>query len=185
MTEAFSKIFAILTLVCFAAVVAVGVVAAMYRWRPTALAVSLFDGIRSVALWIGWLVAAVAMAGSLFYSTYSDFEPCELCWFQRICIYPFAVILLIAAIRRDTSLWRYGLPINAVGLAISVYHTQLQAFPEQQNFCNTITPCTTRYVWEFGFVSLPLMALAAQLVIATMFLVARVPVDDIPAETPS
>ncbi len=54
-----------------------------------------------------------------------------------------------------------------------IYHSQLQAFPDQGSFCSTITPCTTRYVWEFGFVSLPLMALTAFVFIIAMTLVAR------------
>ena len=47
---------------------------------------------------------------------------------------------------------------------------QLQAFPDQATFCTTETPCTTRYVWEFHFVSLPFMALAAFVFIITMTL---------------
>jgi disulfide bond formation protein DsbB len=175
MTKALSTFFALLTLVSLASVLVVAVLVVLDRWRPTSMVVSLLDGIRSLALWIGWLVAAVAMAGSLYYSIGANFQPCELCWYQRICIYPFAVILLVAAARKDTSVWRYGLAINAVGIVVSLYHTQLQAFPSQQTFCSPIIPCNIRYVWELGFISLPLMALAAQLVIATMLLLARRP----------
>lgn len=173
MTDALSVFFAILTMCCLAAVAGIAVVAGLYTWRPTSAVVSAFDGIRSMSLWMGWLVAAVATAGSLYYSIGADYVPCELCWYQRICIYPFAVILLVAAWRNDTATWRHGLPITAIGIVISAYHTQLQAFPEQQTFCSAITPCNARYVWEWGFVSLPLMALAAQLFIAAVLLIAR------------
>jgi len=57
--------------------------------------------------------------------------------------------------------WRYVVIPAGVGLAISIYHTQLQAFPDQASFCPIDVPCTIRYVWEFGFVSLPFMAAAA------------------------
>src|SRR6478736_9006734 len=73
------------------------------------------------------------------------------------------VLLLVAAVCRDTRVWRYALPIAAVGVLIAGYHTQLQAFPEQQTFCSLNNPCTIRYVWEFGFISLPLMDLIALL----------------------
>jgi hypothetical protein len=66
-----------------------------------------------------------------------------------------------------------------VGATIALYHTQLQAFPSQRSFCSTINPCTTRYVWEFGFVSLPFEALACFCFVTAMVLVARfVAVDD-------
>ena len=57
------------------------------------------------------------------------------------------------------------------GIVIAAYHTQLQAFPEQKTFCDTMNPCTNRYVWEFGFVSLPLMNLVALLFILVMLIV--------------
>jgi hypothetical protein len=60
-----------------------------------------------------------------------------------------------------------------IGAAIATYHTQLQAFPDQRTFCGSTNPCTTRYVWEFGFVFLPFMALAAFGFILTMTLIAR------------
>ena len=47
----------------------------------------LFDGlveqVRESALWLAWLVAAVATAGSLYFSEIADYVPCRLCWFQR------------------------------------------------------------------------------------------------------
>jgi disulfide bond formation protein DsbB len=173
MTQRLSTFFAVLSLGCWLAVVAVAVLVVVSRVRPVGGAVALLAGIRASALWLAWLVAAVATAGSLYYSLGAHFQPCELCWYQRICIYPFTVVLFIAAVRRDTSVWRYVLPITGVGAVVAGYHSQLQAFPEQSTFCSAVNPCTTRYVWEFGFVSLPLMALAALVFIATMMLVVR------------
>ena len=40
------------------------------------------------------------MAGSLYFSEVANYVPCRLCWFQRIAMYPLAVILLIAASAR-------------------------------------------------------------------------------------
>src|SRR4029078_10709983 len=101
------------------------------------------------------------------------FTPCELCWYQRICVYPLSVLLLIAAARRDFGIWKYGLPLAAVGIVIAVSHSQLQAFPSQRTFCEVNNPCTIRYVWQFGFVSLPLMDLAALTFIAALLVLAR------------
>jgi disulfide bond formation protein DsbB len=172
-TATLSTFFAVLCLVCWVAVVAIVVLAVVARLRPDSWAAVTLEDVADVALWLGWLVAAVTTAGSLYYSLVAHFEPCELCWYQRICAYPLSAILLVAAIRRDRRVWVYVLPLTIVGAIIATYHTQLQAFPSQQSFCSTVTPCTTRYVWEFGFVSLPFEALACFCFVTAMVLVAR------------
>ena len=130
--------------------------------------------VEGYELWLVFLVSAIATGGSLFFSEIAGFIPCELCWYQRICMYPLAVILLIAAVRRERRIWMYVLPQAVVGAGFALYHTQLQAFPSQgSSFCTTLEPCTVRYVWQFGFVSLPFMALSAFSFIITMLLVAR------------
>jgi disulfide bond formation protein DsbB len=173
-TSQLSVFFATLSLACWAATVVV-VVLAVIRWRTRGASTALttvFDGIARESLWLAWIVAAVATCGSLYYSLVAHFPPCDLCWYQRICMYPMAAILLIAALRRDSGIWRYLMPQAVIGAVIAVYHTQLQAFPKQSSFCSTTNPCTARYVWEFGFVSLPFMDLAALGFIIAMLLVA-------------
>ena len=173
-TPTLSHFFAILSLLTWAGTIVTVVLAVIRHFAPESGPAQFFDDLGGMALWLGWLVAAVTMAGSLYYSIGPpQFVPCELCWYQRICLYPMAVIMLVAALRRDRRVWTYVVPILTVGAAIAVYHVQLQAYPKQQSFCPTLTPCTTRYVWEFGFVSLPFMSLAASCFILTMVLVSR------------
>jgi hypothetical protein len=84
------------------------------------------------------------------------------------------VALLIGALRKDREIWVYILAPALIGIGFSIYHTQLQAFPKQHGpFCKLTEPCTVRYVWEFGFVSIPFMALAAFAFIITMMLIVR------------
>lgn len=172
-TAEFSKFFALLSLLTWAgAVVAAGVVV-FDRFRPSSRSAALAEPLRDGALWLGWLVAAVTTAGSLYYSEVAHFTPCPLCWYQRIAIYPMAVILLVAAVRRDLPSRWFLLPQLFIGAAIAGYHTQLQAFPDHGSpFCSTTEPCTTRFVWEFGFVSLPFMALAAFVFLIIMVAIA-------------
>jgi disulfide bond formation protein DsbB len=73
-------------------------------------------------LWAGFLVAAIATAGSLFYSQVAGFIPCELCWFQRICMYPLSIILLLMAIWGDNRAARYVFALPVVGVGVSIYH---------------------------------------------------------------
>ena len=170
-TSTLSTFFAVLSLICAAGVVMT--IALAVAARPVhSPARVILDGLGDVALWLAWLVAAVTTAGSLYYSLVAHFTPCDLCWYQRICAYPLTVILLVAAVRRDARVWTYALPLTSIGGLIAAYHTQLQTFPTQRTFCSTLTPCTTRYVWEFGFVSLPFMALCAFCFVTAMLLVA-------------
>lgn len=113
-------------------------------------------------------VAVGATLGSLYFSEIENFVPCEFCWFQRIAMYPLALILVTAAIRRDHSVVVYAAPLAAIGGAISVYHYQLQLFPSQGSACSVGIPCTFQWVDVFGFVSIPLLALGCFLLILLM-----------------
>ena len=172
-TRAMSFFFAVLCLSCWAAtVVLLGLAAARHR-RPQSGAAALLEQITDNGRWLACMVVSVATAGSLYYSEVAHFTPCELCWYQRICMYPLSIILLVALVRRDRSPWAYVVPQALVGAVLAVYHTQLQAFPSQGTFCSSINPCTARYVWVFGFVSLPMMALSAFCFVLAMAFVAR------------
>jgi disulfide bond formation protein DsbB len=172
-----SFFFATLALLCWVAVVLIGVGVLVQRRssRSIALLESLSADIRRVALPLAWLIAAVTMLGSLYYSRIQHYIPCELCWYQRICIYPFAVILGIAAWRRDAGVRVYAVPVLATGAVVAAYHTWVQAYPpvDGTSFCTADAPCTLRYVWEFGFVSLPFMALSACCCMIVLLLIAR------------
>ena len=65
-----------------------------------------------------WLVAAIATAGSLFFSVVMDFVPCTLCWYQRIAMYPLAVILLIGFSQEDRKSITYALPFTIIGILL-------------------------------------------------------------------
>ena len=175
--ETASVFFAILALACWAATIGIAVIALLrrgQRGRPGRLE-PLRDDLGRVALPLAWIVAVVTMVGSLYYSKVQSYVPCELCWYQRICVYPFAVILGIAAWRRDAGIRVYAVPVFAIGVVIAAYHSWIQAYPPSNgtSFCTADVPCTTRYVWELGFVSLPFMALSAFVVMIALLLIAR------------
>lgn len=178
-----SRFFASLALLCFAAVAIVAVGAVIRRARPGD---DRLDRVRAdlgrVALGLSWLVATTATLGSLYLSEVANFVPCPLCWYQRICMYPLALILGIAAVRRDRDVRVYGLPLAMIGALIAAYHSWITAYPPTGGsaFCTVDAPCTERWVWEFGFVSIPLMALAGFLFVITMLLVAT-PAPPVPA----
>ena len=106
------------------------------------------------------LLAVGATLGSLYLSEIAHLEPCRWCWFQRIAMYPLALVLVVGWLRRDRGVHLYGLPMCLAGAAVSTWHYLLQHFPDLEGAttCSITSPCTVRYAWEFGFVSIPYMA---------------------------
>jgi disulfide bond formation protein DsbB len=120
------------------------------------------------AIWLAWIVALTATVGSLIYSEVIHFEPCRLCWFQRIAMYPMAVVLLVGAIRREYQVKYYALPLSVAGLAFSIYHYLMQVFPSLEGGSCGVVSCSARLVEIFGFISIPFMAGAGFMVITVL-----------------
>lgn len=161
-------LMAVVSLILLAAAVLVAVVAVLTRWGPFSLPAWL----GRAALPAAAAVAVAATGASLWLSEVANFIPCEYCWYQRITMYPLAVILVIAVVLRDSSIWRYGLPLALIGLLTSARHYWLQENPESSS-CVVGVPCSVRYVEEFGVVSIPWMAGVCFLLIGILLLVAR------------
>jgi disulfide bond formation protein DsbB len=160
--ELLNNFFAILSVV--ALVAAVGLT--IYRLARGPEAAALLGG---SAIWLAWAVALVCTVGSLIYSEVIHFVPCRLCWFQRIAMYPLAVILLVGAIRREAVVKFYAIPLALIGLAISIWHNVIQFFPSLEGgSCDPLNPCSARNVAVFGFMDLPFMAGAGFIVIAVL-----------------
>ena len=121
---------------------------------------------------LAWVVALVATLGSLYFSEVADFIPCRLCWFQRIAMYPLALLLGIAAFRRDVGIRIYAIPLAAIGAVISIYHLALEwGLVEVSLVCEVDNPCSTVLFRQFGFISLPFLALTAFLLIIAFLLI--------------
>ncbi|MFN0096726.1 MAG: disulfide bond formation protein B [Dehalococcoidia bacterium] len=105
-------------------------------------------------------VALTATVASLYYSEVVSFIPCEFCWYQRIMMYPLAVLLVVGVATRTRLQPRFLVALAGIGLCLSIYHYQLQLFPEQARTCgeNGTVSCTDRNVEEFVVVSIPFMA---------------------------
>jgi disulfide bond formation protein DsbB len=114
----------------------------------------------NVALTAAFGVTAVAAAGSLGFSEIYGFVPCELCWFQRVFMYPLAVILGVAWWRGDVAIRRYAIPLAVIGAGISTYHVLVQRVPAfESGSCDPGAPCTAIWVEALGVLTIPTMAL--------------------------
>ena len=107
-------------------------------------------------------VAGVSTLGSLYFSEVADYGPCRLCWFQRIAMYPIALVALVALLRRDGGARWYMVPMAVIGAAISSYHLLVEwdVIADSESCALFGPPCDVVWFKEFGFVSLALMALA-------------------------
>jgi disulfide bond formation protein DsbB len=124
--------------------------------------VAVRDAIWGYELWFAFLVSATATLGILFFSEIADFVPCELCWYQRICMYPLAITTLLMALADDHRAARYLLPLPVIGAGISVYHLLVEnEVVEQTQACLLSAPggCATKWIDEFGYVTIPTLAL--------------------------
>jgi disulfide bond formation protein DsbB len=125
------------------------------------------------------IVAILATAGSLWFSEGAHFPPCELCWYQRIAMYPLAVVLPIAAWRRDAGIRPYALAIAGIGLAVSAWHNYIETFPDRDpGGCDPTNPCTIRWVEGLGFWTIPRMAALCFVLIITLLVLDRPPAEE-------
>lgn len=132
---------------------------------------SLVSAVRPHALWWAFSVASASMLGSLYFSEVAHYVPCKLCWYQRIAMYSLAIVLLVAALRRDRSVVPYAVVLASVGAVVSTYHYLVEWFPTlETNVCSVDVPCTTVWFRSFGFVTLAFMALTGFIAVITVLI---------------
>ena len=129
-----------------------------------------------ILLFLAWLVALVAMAGSLFFSEIMKFLPCVLCWYQRIAMYPLVLLLFIALIKKDFVILPYALSLAAVGWVIAFYHNLLHwgVVSEDLSPCVQGVPCSTVYINWLGFITIPLLSLLGFSIILAIVSMAQI-----------
>ncbi len=129
------------------------------------------------------VVAWTATIGSLYLSEVADFPPCRLCWFQRTAMYPLAVVLGVAAVRRDQSARLYGAVLAGLGAPISIWHLFVERFPNLEgSSCDPLNPCSIIWVEHFSYVTIPAMALSGFALILALLSLSPIPSS---AATPS
>lgn len=132
------------------------------------------DWIEEGSLYIAVIAAWTAMLGSLYFSEVAGYVPCAFCWYQRILMYPLAVIIPIGLLLRDRFLPFYVLPLSVTGIGFATYHYLLQKTDLfiNVNTCQVGVPCSGIWVNWFGFITIPFLALTAFLVITFMSVIA-------------
>ncbi|MBS3055777.1 MAG: disulfide bond formation protein B [Candidatus Aenigmarchaeota archaeon] len=111
-----------------------------------------------------FVVALVAMTGSLTYSEIIGYEPCKLCWFQRILMYPQVALFGLALLKKDRSIRDYSILLSSLGVLIATYHYALQMGVAPVTSCSAVgssVSCSQIFTMQFGYITIPMMSLTA------------------------
>ena len=122
-----------------------------------------------------WVIASVSTLGSLFFSEIMQLPPCVLCWYQRVFMFPLAIILLIGLFAFDKCTIRYALPLAIVGWGFAFFHFLLYSgfIPESITPCSQGVSCTETYLDLFGFITIPLLSLMSFTAIIVLLVVLK------------
>lgn len=122
-----------------------------------------------------WAMATGASLGSLFFSQVMELPPCSLCWYQRVFMFPLALVLLVGVFTGDRGVTRYALPLSIGGWLVALWHVLLHMgiVPESATPCSQGVSCADVQLELFGFASIPVMSFAAFTAITAGLLVAK------------
>lgn len=122
-----------------------------------------------------WLVALVSTLGSLFFSEVMGLPPCILCWYQRIFMFPLAVILTMALFPFDLGIVKYSLALAIGGAGVALYHCLLFAgfIPESVQPCTRGVSCADAASQQIAGIPIPVMSLLAFTIIITFLIASR------------
>jgi disulfide bond formation protein DsbB len=112
-------------------------------------------------LFAAWVLVTVSTLGSLFFSEVMGVPVCELCWYQRIAMYPLALILAIGLLPYDPKVLRYSAAFTGLGWLTALFHVLLVAgiIPESAQPCVQGIPCSETHISLLGFLNIPTLSL--------------------------
>ena len=117
-------------------------------------------------------VAVLSTISPLIYAHVYYLFPCTLCWYQRIFMFPLVIILFLMLKRKAYGDKIYVYALSIAGLGIGVYHYISQQLHSRYNIvtsdCEAIgmaKSCSEYYFIEFGYITIPLMAVTGFILI--------------------
>ena len=162
MIENFNQIIGALTI--FAQIASIS--GLVYLFLPSIKHnIRLDNFIRNWGVPLTFIIALTATLGSLFYSEIAGYPPCELCWYQRIFMYPQVLLLGLASWRKENNIIRYSLILTVIGFIIATYHSYIAYAGSSSAACSAVAftgiSCLRRYVLTFNYITIPIMAASA------------------------
>ncbi len=122
-----------------------------------------------------WLIALVSTLGALFFSQIMELQPCVLCWYQRIAMFPLALILGIGVYAAEPNCVKYALPTALFGWMVALYHCLLYGglIPQDMQPCDKSGSCSEQELQLVGFITIPLLSFLAFSIIVLLLLAAK------------
>jgi disulfide bond formation protein DsbB len=157
-------------LVLLTQILIIATLAAYFLLKNNPIVKKALGALSQAGLELAFLVALTAMCGSLFYSEVMGYVPCELCWFQRIFMYPLSFLLAVALWKKRDDALQYVLPLTVIGSIFSIYQYQEQFLGF---FASCASTCGEKTAAAFGYLTIPLMALTASVAIAGLLYLNR------------
>ena len=120
----------------------------------------LLSEVKKKSVFWMFLIALVSTLGSLFYSEIMGYNPCKLCWFQRIMMYPLVVFFGMALIKKRKDFVDFVWPLVGLGILTSGYHylTQLMQWKTSCSALESAADCTLKFIFNYGYITIPMMA---------------------------
>lgn len=128
---------------------------------------------RKYGLYSAWIIATLGTLGSLYYSDILNYEPCHLCWFQRIALFPLIILLGIATFRGSCAIVPYLLPQVMVGFLLALYQVAIQEIPDWNpiEICGSGPSCSEKISIGLGPITIPMLSAAAFLAISALLII--------------
>lgn len=119
--------------------------------------------LQRYSLYFAWIIACAATLGSLYFSELRHLEPCHLCWYQRIALYPLAIILGIATYNGFNGIVPYVFPLVILGMFFAGYQVMIQEIPSWQpiELCGAGPSCSEKVYIGLGPITIPILSLLA------------------------
>ncbi len=129
--------------------------------------------LKNRGLLFAFVISLSSTLGSLYFSEVAKFEPCKLCWLQRVFMYPMPIILGMALFKKARDVFYYAMPLSVVGGLFALYHYILQMSANPLAPCSTIgfsVSCSERFFTYYGYITIPWMSLTGFVVISLLLL---------------
>ena len=145
----------------------------IYIYRRSTFA-SIAAVVQKYALVGALMLSTAALVLAVYYSSVLGIEPCPLCWWQRIFLFPQVILFALALWKKDSDIAIYSIALSVIGSAIALYHHALQILPGTGLPCPaTGVSCAQRIIFEFGYITFPLIALTIFVTLIVLMLFVR------------
>lgn len=117
---------------------------------------------QKYGLYFAWVIACLGTLASLYFSVVKNLEPCHLCWYQRICLFPLSILLGIATYEGNFKIAAYALPFTVIGLGFAVYQVAIQEIPGWNiiDMCGAGPSCSEKMLVGLGPITIPMLSAA-------------------------